>query len=172
MSIKESIGWADASCNAIHGCTMGCDYCYARRMAYRLRGRCGYPRHDPFIPTFTPSQLKKLDRKKPTRFFISSMGDMFDPLVKKEWVGKVFDAMERNPQHTYFILTKRPERIQHYPVYNFGGNIWLGVSVTCAADIWRIKTLIDFWRGHKFVSFEPLMEIGRASCRERVSSPV
>jgi len=44
------IEWAHKVWNPITGCSPvseGCQNCYARRMANRLRGRCGYPKENP-----------------------------------------------------------------------------------------------------------------------------
>ena len=151
--------------NAIHGCTAGCGYCYAWRMAYRLRGRCGYPKRNPFKPTFTPSQLKKLDCKKPTRFFISSMGDMFDPQVKQEWREVVYRKAWDNNRHEYLILTKQPQNITHDDIQmmnRHGITFWLGVSITSKSDLWRLKEIKDKRSDgiypKLFISFEPLLE--------------
>ena len=152
--------------NAIHGCSNLCPYCYARRMAYRLRGRCGYPQENPFKPTFTPGQLKKLDRKKPTRFFISSMGDMFDPQVKQEWRWRIYSSMAIHGQHEYFILTKRPDMIKgpDYEAINKlndkGIKVWLGVSISRNGAFWKAEKLSrESWpKIPLFISFEPLLE--------------
>lgn len=58
MSTK--IEWATDVWNPVTGCSpisIGCDNCYARRMANRLRGRFGYPKDDPFRVTFHPDRL-------------------------------------------------------------------------------------------------------------------
>ena len=36
MGYKTKIDWADATWNPVTGCLHGCDYCYARKMAYRF----------------------------------------------------------------------------------------------------------------------------------------
>lgn len=41
MGDKTKIDWADASWNPVTGCLHGCDYCYARKMAYRF-GSVGF----------------------------------------------------------------------------------------------------------------------------------
>ncbi len=113
--------------NPITGCTPtseGCKNCYAKRMAKRLRGRCGYPADDPFKVTFHPDRLDiPLRWKKPRRIFVCSMGDLFHEDVKDEWIDKVFATMlacQRAPLgelpilHTFMLLTKRPKRMANY----------------------------------------------------------
>lgn len=41
MGYKTKIDWADATWNPVTGCLHGCDYCYARKMAYRF-GSVGF----------------------------------------------------------------------------------------------------------------------------------
>jgi len=75
------IEWCDKVWNPITGCSPvseGCENCYAKRMAYRLKGRYGYPEIDPFKVTFHPNRLNEpLRWKKPCRIFVVSMGDLF-----------------------------------------------------------------------------------------------
>ena len=51
-----TIEWTETTWNPVTGCSHagspGCDHCYARRMAKRLRGRYGYPADDPFEEAF------------------------------------------------------------------------------------------------------------------------
>ena len=72
--------WWDVTWNPITGCSpvsAGCDHCYARRMATRLRGRCGYPADDPFKVTFHEDKLDvPLKWKRGRRVFTCSMGDV------------------------------------------------------------------------------------------------
>lgn len=47
----KSIEWAEKTWNPITGCSPvseGCQHCYAKRMATRLKGRFGYPADEPF----------------------------------------------------------------------------------------------------------------------------
>ncbi len=112
------IEWATDTWNPVTGCTpisAGCAYCYAARMAKRLRGRFGYPADDPFRVTFHPDRLEEpLYWKKPSRIFVCSMADLFHEDVKDEWIDKVFAVMALCPQHTFMVLTKRPERMADY----------------------------------------------------------
>ena len=158
--ISKTIGWADKSWNPITGCSAGCHYCYARKIAMRFYGH--------FNPTFHPKRLSELSKlKKPKRIFVGSMGDLFDPGVKKEWRREVFGAMARVKRHTYFILTKQPQNIADIDP-RYGINLFLGVSVTGPADLWRIAELLKQaenkftasgrpMSGSRFVSFEPLL---------------
>jgi protein gp37 len=108
------IEWADAVWNPVTGCTPispGCANCYARRMANRLRGRCGYPSDDPFRVTLHPDRLDKpLHWRKPRRVFVNSMGDLFHEDTPDDFIAAVFGVMLFCQQHTFLILTKRPGR--------------------------------------------------------------
>lgn len=76
---KTKIEWADSVWNPVTGCTPvseGCERCFARRMANRLKGRYGYPKDDPFRVTLHPDKLEQpLRWKKPRQVFVPSMGD-------------------------------------------------------------------------------------------------
>lgn len=161
MSTK--IEWCEESWNPITGCTPvsdGCKNCYARRMANRLRGRFGYPKEDPFEITFHPDKLDQpLHWKKPRMIFVCSMGDLFHKDVEKAWIDLVFERMNiYAKQHTYLILTKRPENIPADKWQPYWKNIWLGVSVENqeAADQ-RIPTLLKIPAAKRFVSIEPIL---------------
>ncbi len=49
--------------------------------------------------------------KKPRRIFVNSMSDLFHEAVPADFVAAVWRAMQATPQHTYQILTKRPDRM-------------------------------------------------------------
>lgn len=50
-----------------------------------------------------------LKRRKPQTYFVNSMSDFWHEDAKDEWRIEAMDIMDRTPQHTYQILTKRPE---------------------------------------------------------------
>ena len=167
--MPTKIEWADESWNPVTGCTKvddGCRNCYAKRMANRLRGRCGYPADDPFRVTLHPDRLEKpLHWKKPRRVFVNSMSDLFHPDVHSGFIRRIFSVMLDCEQHTFMILTKRAGRmaqyIERYPwsgAMKEAGNVWLGVSVhdQKSADE-RIPILLQTPAAHRFVSFEPAL---------------
>jgi len=118
MGANSKIGWTNNTWNPVTGCTQvspGCDNCYAKRMATRLRGRCGYPADDPFRLTLHPSSLTNpLRWRKPRRVFVCSMGDLFHADVPDEMIAMVFAVMCLCPQHTFQVLTKRPGRMRQF----------------------------------------------------------
>lgn len=168
------IEWADHSWNPITGCSPvseGCQNCYAKRMAYRLKGRYGYLKDDPFRVTFHSDRLEEpLYWKKPSRIFVCSMGDLFHAEVKHEWIDKIWEIMAFCHQHTFLILTKRPQNIEsmlygssQIVCRELGGgdylpNLWLGVSVENqrTADE-RISVLLQIPAAKRFVSVEPML---------------
>jgi protein gp37 len=52
--------------------------------------------------------------KKPRRIFVNSMSDLFHEGVPFEFIDRVFAVMALCPQHTFQVLTKRPERMAEY----------------------------------------------------------
>lgn len=160
MASSTKIEWTEATWNPITGCSpasAGCLNCYAKRMAARLAGRCGYPRDEPFRVTFHRDRLDEPQHwRKPRRVFVCSMGDLWHPDVRPEDRAAVIRATNLAPQHTYIFLTKRPEFLD----VDFSGcpNFWLGVT---AEDQWnaeqRIPYLLKCPAVVRFVSCEPLL---------------
>ena len=170
--MATKIQWAEETWNPITGCTpvsAGCNRCYAKRMAQRLRGRFGYPQDDPFKPGTVHEDKMDLPFRwrKPRRVFVSSMGDLFNPGVKFEWIERVFEVMRKTP-HIYIVLTKRPRDARMFLDPNLRSdtfkswpfpNVWLGVSVeNQKAANERIPVLLDTPAAVRFVSCEPLLE--------------
>ncbi len=166
---KTSIEWTEETWNPVSGCTKispGCKNCYAERMARRLAGRAGYPeipRH--FDVTLHPDKLDTpLRRKKPTAYFIPSMGDLCHPDVPLEFIWEVWKVMRDCPQHTFQVLTKRPRRMANdiFFFYRDGQeplpNVWGGVSVENQNYLWRAEELLYFYYlAIRFVSLAPLL---------------
>lgn len=162
-----TIEWATKTWNPVTGCTPispGCDHCYARRMAIRLRGRYGYPREDPFSVTLHPQRLGEPSRwRKPCRIFIASMGDLFHQHVPFAYLDRIFGVVADCPQHTYLVLTKRCRRMQHYmqTCVQRGTcawpNLWCGTSVESWAYLYRLGELMDTAAAVRYVSLEPML---------------
>lgn len=170
------IEWCDRVWNPISGCSHsgspGCDHCYARRMAQRLKGRFGYPADDPFRVTLHRDRLEEPWRwRKRSRVFICSMGDLFHEDVPHRFIQDVINALYLGPKdlwnetpHTYIVLTKRPERMRDFfgdwtpEDWNDWPHLWLGVTAENQqrADE-RIPILLQIPAKVKFVSIEPML---------------
>ena len=174
--MPTKIEWAAETWNPITGCTPiseGCANCYAKRMATRLRGRCGYPADDPFKPTIHRDRLSDpFKMKKPKIIFVCSMSDLFvDTGPEGSWpfIDEILRVCNDCPQHTFLILTKRIEAAWYYfnsPVYNgdylrsklLGENIWLGVTAENQQRAnERIPILLQIPAAVRFVSIEPML---------------
>lgn len=168
---KTRIEWAEVVWNPVSGCTPiseGCQNCYAKRMANRLRGRCGYPADEPFKVTLHKDRLEEpLRWKKPRRVFVCSMGDLFHEDVPRWMRFEVMDIILQAKQHTFLILTKRPANMKEFFewYYSKAGrtietikNLWLGVTAEnqARADE-RIPILLQIPAAVRFVSIEPML---------------
>ena len=100
-----------------------------------------------------------LSWKKPRKIFVNSMSDLFHEDVDFDFVAKVWNVMAQTPQHSYQVLTKRPERMQHFIALSSVTlpNVWLGTSVEDSQVVERIDTLRETDAEVRFISFEPLI---------------
>lgn len=111
---KTKIDWADMVWNPVTGCTKiseGCQNCYAERMSKRLQLMAPKKYSQGFAVKCHPEALQEpLKIKKPQRIFVCSMGDLFHDDVPFEFIAQVYGIMSICKQHTFIVLTKRPQR--------------------------------------------------------------
>jgi protein gp37 len=128
VSSKTKIEWTDASWNPILGCSRvseGCRHCYAEGIAGRFSQ--GKPSVYSGLAVMTNGHaqwtgkivetrqlLQPLSWRRPRRVFVNSMSDLFHPGVSDELIDRIFAVMALAEQHTFQILTKRPERMLEY----------------------------------------------------------
>lgn len=186
----NNIGWCDCTINPVVGCSKcspGCRSCYAERFAARLarnpqtaikyrdvvdeNGKWTGKISEPSWSCFA-----KLP-KAPRRVFVGSMTDLFHPQIPFYLLDRIFLVFLHCPQHTFLVLTKRPERAAEY--FPRGGewitdtslitgevtrypfpipNLWLGVTVCNQeeADA-KIPVLLQIPAAKRFISIEPML---------------
>jgi protein gp37 len=156
MSEKTTIQWTDVSWNIARGCTKvdaDCAFCYM------YRDSMNSTRYNPLnvVRTKTVFDLP-LRIKEPSKIFTCSLTDFFHEDIDG-YRNEAWDIIRRCPQHTFQILTKRPERIIACLPDDWGDgwpNVWLGTSVGSQKAVYRIDALDNVIAKTKFVSFEPL----------------
>ncbi len=177
MGDNSAIEWTDATWNPLRGtagkwtCSKisdGCTNCYASSMNRRFGGS-EYPRVGELrVDTVRLDELVLTQPsrwKRPRMIFVCSMTDLFEESVPFEWVDRVFEVMEANPQHTFQVLTKRPGRMVQWfwshrnhdtPWYSdyrrLPPHIWTGVTVELQRYSWRIAELMRIPSWVRFVS--------------------
>lgn len=190
MANNSAIEWTDTTWNPLAGCTRdseGCDHCYAAAMSLRLEamaqadiaagkdpgGKKKYigiaTKNNKGIAAFNgrinldeDALAEPYRWRKPRRVFVNSMSDLFHKDVSFEFVAKAFAVMEGTPQHTYQVLTKRPERMlkfqqQWYP-FGFPANVWAMTSVENQEQAnRRIPYLLQVMARVLGLSMEPLL---------------
>lgn len=104
--------------NPVTGCdkiSPGCKNCYAERMSMRLKAMGQKKYRNGFDVTFHEDALDiPLRRKKPTRYFVNSMSDLFHEDLSDEQIDQVFAVMALCRQHVFMVLTKRAERMANW----------------------------------------------------------
>ncbi len=158
MGEISAIEWTDSTWNPWHGCikvSPGCKNCYM----YRDKKRYG---QDPKkVVRSKPGTFNApLKWKEPRMVFTCSWSDFFIEEAD-DWRDDAWDIIRRTPQHTYQILTKRPERItaslpKDWPC-GFE-HVWLGVSCENQEEAdKRVHYLKPIDASVKFLSLEPLL---------------
>lgn len=155
------IEWCTHVWNPWTGCnhvSEACDRCYARSVAKRFWGGRAFENVQ-----FHEDRLDQpLRTKKPARVFVCSMSDFFHPAADR-FRARAMHVMEKADWHTYYILTKRIERVKDLPSFNtsqasWWGKVWFGVTVENQkrADQ-RIPLLLDLHEERNFISVEPML---------------
>jgi protein gp37 len=153
---NSNIEWTDHTWNIAVGCTKvdaDCKFCYM------YRDSMNDTRYDPKTVRKTKTVFNlPLKIKEPSRIFTSSLTDFFHPDIDA-YRHEAWDIIRRCPQHTFQILTKRPERIKAHLPEDWGDgwdNVWLGTSVGDSLGLERIESLIEVKAKIRFLSIEPL----------------
>lgn len=161
MGEHTNISWTDSTWNCWQGCrkvSPGCQHCYAEALVENRMGRSFRDVRRSQAATFNAP----LRWKRGRRIFTCSISDFFIEEADG-WRDDAWEVIRRTPQHTYQILTKRPERIlDHLPGdwdHNHGWpHVWLGTSVETQryADL-RVPQLLKVPAKIHFLSCEPLL---------------
>ena len=159
---QSSIEWTEMTWNPTTGCSKisaGCKFCYAEIMSRRLRAMGIEKYKDGFAVRIHPDALRTPYTWKTSKIvFVNSMSDLFHENIPLEFIQRVFDVMNDNPQHVFQILTKRAERLlKLHSELKWSHNIWMGVSVENDKVKYRIDLLRKTNAKVKFLSCEPLI---------------
>lgn len=162
MATHSKIEWTEMTWNPVTGCSkvsQGCKYCYAERMAARLKAmRVKHYENGFEVALHEDSLETPFKWKKPRVVFVNSMSDLFHESVPLEFIERVFATMTRCPQHTFQILTKRSERLREVAnSLSWPANVWMGVSVEDQRVVSRIENLKYVPAAVRFLSCEPLI---------------
>jgi protein gp37 len=161
LAKTTGIHWADATWNPWMGCAKvseGCKNCYAERDMEKFGRDFGTPTRSK--TTF----YDPLKWKEPRRIFVCSWSDFFLETVPQGWREDAWGTMYQAPQHTYLLLTKRPQNIAGMlpqddlaPAWPWP-NVCLGVSAENQRRAnERIPLLLQVPAAVHFVSAEPLL---------------
>jgi len=167
----SKIEWTNETWNPATGCSKvsaGCTNCYMFRDWKRLSANpktVYFNRKPTDIQTHDDRLSQPLRWKRPRRIFVNSMSDLFHKDIPFNFIDRVFFSMHQASQHTFQILTKRPERMREFfesnntmKTFHSLPNVWLGVSVEDqkTADE-RIPLLLKTPAAIRFISYEPAL---------------
>ncbi len=150
----------DRAWSLIDGCTQvspGCDHCWLRDMDRRF-----HPENLQGVKFRRDRLLEPTKRKKPTVYAVWS--DLFHEDIEQIEQWDALSIMGHDcPQHTFLILTKRPEVAVNADLAEISSrwpfpNIWLGVTAENQeqADK-RIPILLQIPAAVRGVSVEPML---------------
>lgn len=157
MARNSMIAWTEATWNPWHGCikvSSGCKNCYM------YRGKIRFGQNPTQILRSKTTFFDPLKWDKPSLIFACSWSDWFLEEAD-DWRDEAWEIIRNTPQHTYQILTKRPERIESSLPNDWGvgwDNVWLGVSIEEQKYCYRKDILTSIPSKIRFISAEPLLE--------------
>ncbi|MFH0981907.1 MAG: DUF5131 family protein [Planctomycetota bacterium] len=145
----------DVSFNPLVGCapvSEGCEHCWARMLDKRFHGGQHFDGHGPY---YKPEVLGKLRHwKKARKIFVCDMSDIGHPGVSPCARTEIREMMRESPQHTYLLLTKRPENLTG-PMPD---NWWLGATCEDQRRLdERVPELLKIQAKIRWLSLEPLL---------------
>ncbi|CAK0779686.1 putative Phage Gp37/Gp68 family protein [Gammaproteobacteria bacterium] len=172
-----------ASWNPVLGCmpvSRGCEQCRAVRYARRFiaPNRCyeGLTRLTVPGPIWeggvrpAPQHLDKPTHwHTPRTIAVNPLGDLFHDAVPLRVLAMVFLVIAATPQHTYWLGTRRPERIRefldwlavwHPALYRTWPppNLWLGIGIEDQeAYDRRLPLFLTIPTRNRFIHFSPLL---------------
>lgn len=204
MGDHSQIEWTNATWNPIGGCSMvgpECHGCYAIPVSHRLAANPNpktSARHAGLTIVTDDGKLdwngvvrlhsdevltQPMRWRAPRRIFVNSLSDLFHANLPDDAIAKVFAVMAVTPQHTYQVLTKRPQRMGNllttdefwyqvlahaerlqpgYDGSNFLfrhlANVWLGTSIGLNRSSYRADHLRRTPAAVRWLSLEPLLE--------------
>lgn len=148
----------------------GCENCWHLTICDRLKRNPALSEEkrrafagevDPFIDMDELDAPRK--RRIPSIIGVQFMGDLFYEGNSPSMINTVFATMLLARQHTFLVLTKRPERMvelyQHWWSWdNAPKHIWLGITAENQARFEeRFQHLVKVPSRVKFISAEPLL---------------
>lgn len=176
---ESAIEWTDRSWNPLAGCQIvseACSHCYAMGEAHRLATKLDQAKYQGLtkvtpvgqvlwtgeVRFWEPAMAQVTARQRPAIIFVNSMSDPFHEGVALSDLERIFARMAEASQHTFQVLTKRPERMLALAdKLPWTPNILMGVTCEGSAYTGRV----DLLRRHpyltpetRFISAEPLVD--------------
>lgn len=116
--------------------------------------------------------------QEPQRILVAPAGDLFNDRISDRFLDRVLLVMQEHPQHTFYIVTKRAERMKAYLASRAKGEIapenrvdarmrglkWplpnVRVGISCENQrtyMARVRLLVETPAARRFIVVEPMM---------------
>lgn len=165
MSKNTAITWAHDTFNPWWGCfkiSPGCKHCYADAFDHRLGGKhWGIDAARKFFGDKHWREPEKwcaaaVANGTRRRVFCASMADVCeDRRDLDEHRARLAELIDRTAAGLdWLLLTKRADHLDLMP---FAPNVWRGVTVESADELWRIDRLRACKSSVRFISYEPAL---------------
>ncbi|MHA1608000.1 MAG: DUF5131 family protein [Candidatus Freyarchaeota archaeon] len=151
--------------NPLVGCEFRCVYCWARRMAKRLRHKCNRCYY--FVPHVHFERLRTRFKSRGV-VFVCDMADIFSPSFQPMDIRPVLFKMAMNKKVTFLIETKNPSRYFEF-LEELPRNVIISTTIEtnrvypktvsrAPSTLERFKAFLGIPWERKHVSIEPIMD--------------
>ena len=181
---NTKISWTNHTVNLWWGCSKvhtGCKNCYAESLAIRYGNDVWGENKNRKLIKSAFSILDKIQKRAKSKgiketVFIRSMMDIFEDAksilgLRERYVNTAtlrdnfFDDIQKGKYDNiiFLLLTKRPKNIDMYVptkwLENPPQNVWIGTSISDNITKSYARDLTIYWKGKKFLSIEPQINI-------------
>lgn len=111
---------------------------------------------------FNRDQLYQIrETRTPTRYVIGGLLDLFEPGLEDKYIVEHLNIFEEAYWHRFLVMTPHVDRVRIQSDSRkaitrgrgFPRNLWIGTTIECPGDLWRLRTLHKTGIVPRWVSF-------------------